>query len=293
MGGLPLATADGTGPGAAGPGLVRRCGAGRRGAAGAAGGRGAGEAGPLVPYRGGGGCPRRDRQGRGLRVRGHPGVRPRRPATRRQLAGDRPPRRAAGQRPPPRADHRRRPAARRLPVGRPHVRGAGDGRAGDRLPRRARPGRAGPVRHQPRVGDAGHGGACALPHRRHAARGVGPPRGRVGEPATAAPASTPLERHGPGRHAAGRPLLHEHGHAGCGPGPAGRGDRGGRRVGRQPGPTPADRLAYAAWLLELEENRDRFRDRGVPIVAWDVREPLAPVVEEVAAFQRYARHRTG
>ena len=60
-----------------------------------------------------------------------------------------------------------------------------------------------------------------------------------------------------------------------------------------PGPTPADRLAYAAWLLELEENRDRFRDRGVPIVAWDVREPLAPVVEEVAAFQRYARHRTG
>jgi len=60
-----------------------------------------------------------------------------------------------------------------------------------------------------------------------------------------------------------------------------------------PGPTPSDRLAYAMWLLELEENRDRFRDRGVPIVAWDVREPLAPVVEEVAAFQRYARHRTG
>ncbi|BEP12453.1 DUF58 domain-containing protein [Acidothermaceae bacterium B102] len=61
----------------------------------------------------------------------------------------------------------------------------------------------------------------------------------------------------------------------------------------EPGTTPAERLAYAMWLLELEENRDRFRDRGVPIVAWDVREPLAPVVEEVAAFQRYARHRTG
>ena len=60
-----------------------------------------------------------------------------------------------------------------------------------------------------------------------------------------------------------------------------------------PGPTAAHRLAYAMWMLELEENRDRFRDRGVPIVAWDVREPLAPVVEEVAAFQRYARHRTG
>ena len=61
----------------------------------------------------------------------------------------------------------------------------------------------------------------------------------------------------------------------------------------QPGATPAERLAYAMWLLELDETRDRFRDRGVPIVAWDVREPLAPVVEEVAAFQRYARHRTG
>ena len=61
----------------------------------------------------------------------------------------------------------------------------------------------------------------------------------------------------------------------------------------QPGPTPSDRLAYAAWLLELEENRDRFRDRGVPIVPWDVNDALAPVVEEVAAFQRYARHRTG
>jgi uncharacterized protein (DUF58 family) len=60
-----------------------------------------------------------------------------------------------------------------------------------------------------------------------------------------------------------------------------------------PGPAPADQLAYAMWLLELEENRDRFRDRGVPIVAWNIREPLAPVIEEVAAFQRYARHRTG
>jgi uncharacterized protein (DUF58 family) len=59
------------------------------------------------------------------------------------------------------------------------------------------------------------------------------------------------------------------------------------------GPTPSDRLAYALWRLELAETRDRLRDRGIPVVQWAVDQPLAPVIEEVATFQRYARHRIG
>jgi uncharacterized protein (DUF58 family) len=47
------------------------------------------------------------------------------------------------------------------------------------------------------------------------------------------------------------------------------------------------------WRLEREELRDRLRDRGVPVVSWDTEQPVASVIEEVAAFQRYARHRTG
>jgi uncharacterized protein (DUF58 family) len=60
-----------------------------------------------------------------------------------------------------------------------------------------------------------------------------------------------------------------------------------------PGPRPGQRLAYEIWQLEMAEARDRLRDRGIPVVAWDTREPLGPVIEEVAAFQRYARNRTG
>lgn len=58
------------------------------------------------------------------------------------------------------------------------------------------------------------------------------------------------------------------------------------------GPTPSDRLAFALWRLSLAETRDRLRDRGIPVVPWHVDQPLAPVIEEVATFQRYARHRS-
>jgi hypothetical protein len=68
-------------------------------------------------------------------------------------------------------------------------------------------------------------------------------------------------------------------------------------VGTQAAVVPGNRadhlLAYEIWRLELAEARDRLRDRGIPVVSWDTLEPLAPVIEEVAAFQRYARHRTG
>jgi uncharacterized protein (DUF58 family) len=59
------------------------------------------------------------------------------------------------------------------------------------------------------------------------------------------------------------------------------------------GPSRSDRLAYALWRLALAETRDRLRDRGIPVVPWHVDQPLAPVIEEVATFQRYARHRSG
>lgn len=60
-----------------------------------------------------------------------------------------------------------------------------------------------------------------------------------------------------------------------------------------PGETAASRLAYELWRLEVAETRDRLRDRGIPVVSWDTTSPLAPVIEEVAAFQRYARNRSG
>ena len=58
-------------------------------------------------------------------------------------------------------------------------------------------------------------------------------------------------------------------------------------------PSPDGEIAYAMWRLELEELRERLRDRGIPVVSWQVGAPLAPVVEEVSALLRYARHRTG
>lgn len=60
-----------------------------------------------------------------------------------------------------------------------------------------------------------------------------------------------------------------------------------------PGDTPERRLAYELWRLEVAETRDRLRDRGIPVVSWDTTSALAPVIEEVAAFQRYARNRSG
>ena len=58
------------------------------------------------------------------------------------------------------------------------------------------------------------------------------------------------------------------------------------------GSSRSDRLAHVLWRLQLAENRDRLRDRGIPVVQWDVDQPLAPVIEEVATFQRYARTRS-
>lgn len=59
------------------------------------------------------------------------------------------------------------------------------------------------------------------------------------------------------------------------------------------GPGPTGELAFRLWQLEQEVVRDRLRDRGIPVVSWTDDEPLAAVIEEVAAFQRYARHRAG
>jgi uncharacterized protein (DUF58 family) len=61
----------------------------------------------------------------------------------------------------------------------------------------------------------------------------------------------------------------------------------------QPGESAERQLAYELWRLEVAETRDRLRDRGIPVVSWDTTRPLAPVIEEVAAFQRYARNRSG
>ena len=55
----------------------------------------------------------------------------------------------------------------------------------------------------------------------------------------------------------------------------------------------ADRLGRAMWRLEAQRTADRIRERGVPVVTWDEHEPLDGSMEEVAAFQRFARHRVG
>lgn len=60
-----------------------------------------------------------------------------------------------------------------------------------------------------------------------------------------------------------------------------------------PGPRPTQRLGHAMWRLETARVADRLRDRGVPVVSWREGEPLAAAVEEVATFQRFARHAIG
>lgn len=60
-----------------------------------------------------------------------------------------------------------------------------------------------------------------------------------------------------------------------------------------PGPRASDQLAFAMWQLEQDLARERLRDRAIPVVSWTEAEPLAAVLEEVATFQRYARHRFG
>jgi uncharacterized protein (DUF58 family) len=57
--------------------------------------------------------------------------------------------------------------------------------------------------------------------------------------------------------------------------------------------TVAERLGHAMWRLEAQRTADRLRERGIPVVPWQEDRPLDATLEEVAAFQRYARHRVG
>ena len=51
------------------------------------------------------------------------------------------------------------------------------------------------------------------------------------------------------------------------------------------------RLAYRLWLLQREGQRSRFRRLGIAVATWQPGQPLDAVIEEVRAFQRFARHR--
>lgn len=56
------------------------------------------------------------------------------------------------------------------------------------------------------------------------------------------------------------------------------------------GPTDADRLAHRLWQLQREAVRSRLRALGIGVGVWTDELPLAPVLEEVSAFRRSARH---
>jgi uncharacterized protein (DUF58 family) len=60
-----------------------------------------------------------------------------------------------------------------------------------------------------------------------------------------------------------------------------------------PGPTATSRLGHVLWRREIERDADRIRARGVAVVPWREDEPLDAALEEVAAFQRFARHHVG
>jgi uncharacterized protein (DUF58 family) len=47
--------------------------------------------------------------------------------------------------------------------------------------------------------------------------------------------------------------------------------------------------AFRLWILQREATRSRLRELGIPVVVWDHEQPLAPVIEEVAAWPRFAR----
>ncbi|MFL6138861.1 MAG: DUF58 domain-containing protein [Frankiaceae bacterium] len=55
----------------------------------------------------------------------------------------------------------------------------------------------------------------------------------------------------------------------------------------------AERLGRAMWRLEVQRTADHLRERGIPVVPWHEDGPLDATLEEVAAFQRYARHQVG
>lgn len=57
----------------------------------------------------------------------------------------------------------------------------------------------------------------------------------------------------------------------------------------QPEAGVTGQLARRLWLLQREVERDRFRRLGVPLVTWQPDQPLEAVIQEVRAFQRFAR----
>jgi uncharacterized protein (DUF58 family) len=60
-----------------------------------------------------------------------------------------------------------------------------------------------------------------------------------------------------------------------------------------PGPSATAQLGHVLWRREIERDADRIRARGVAVVPWREDEPLDAAFEEVAAFQRFARHHVG
>lgn len=60
-----------------------------------------------------------------------------------------------------------------------------------------------------------------------------------------------------------------------------------------PGRRPVDRLGYVLWQHETDRLLEALRERGITVATWVPGEPLAATIEEVTAFQRYARHRVG
>lgn len=59
----------------------------------------------------------------------------------------------------------------------------------------------------------------------------------------------------------------------------------------QPGPTPADQVAYRLWRLHREAQRSEFRALGVPVVPWSGEGPLAEQLGQITAFRRGPRRR--
>jgi uncharacterized protein (DUF58 family) len=57
----------------------------------------------------------------------------------------------------------------------------------------------------------------------------------------------------------------------------------------EPGSSEDDRLAYRLWRLRREELVLGFTRLGVAVARWNGDESLAPRLEEVTAFRRYAR----
>jgi hypothetical protein len=49
-----------------------------------------------------------------------------------------------------------------------------------------------------------------------------------------------------------------------------------------------DEVAHRLWLLQREQNRERFRHFGIPVAEWSDGEPLNPTME--ALWDAWATH---